>query len=88
MEGRALVTEALLASAESTEVLGGLGNNIVEEVEVDAALLSYWQTFVSFDSRKNYSQMKASNRKVVWQKQAKSRAVEREHLRACAKRAQ
>ena len=37
MEGRALVTEALLTSAESTEVLGGLGNNVAEEVEVDGA---------------------------------------------------
>jgi hypothetical protein len=37
VERRALVTEALLASAESTEVLGGLGDDIVEEVEVNAA---------------------------------------------------
>ena len=32
-----LVAEALLASAEGTEVLDGLGDNIVEELEVDAA---------------------------------------------------
>lgn len=39
VEGRALVAEALLASAESTEVLSGLGDHVVEEVEVDATLL-------------------------------------------------
>jgi hypothetical protein len=39
VEGRALVAETLLASAESTEVLGGLGDLFVEEVEVDAATL-------------------------------------------------
>lgn len=39
MEGGALVAEALLAGAESTEVLGGLGDNAVIEVEVDAAAL-------------------------------------------------
>lgn len=39
VEGRALVTEALLASAESTEVLGGLGDNVIKEVEVDAGTL-------------------------------------------------
>jgi hypothetical protein len=37
VERRALVAETLLASAESTEVLGGLGDDIVEEVEVNAA---------------------------------------------------
>jgi len=31
------VTEALLASAESTEVLDGLGDNLIEELEVDTA---------------------------------------------------
>lgn len=36
VERRASVAEALLAGAESTEVLSGLGDNIVEEVEVDA----------------------------------------------------
>lgn len=80
MEGRALVAKALLASAESTEVFGGLGNNIVEEVEVDAALLSYRQTLVSFDSRQIYLQINISNGKAVRQKQVKSRAVERELL--------
>lgn len=39
MEGGVLVTEALLASAESAEVLGGLRDILVEEVEVDAPLL-------------------------------------------------
>lgn len=37
MELGAGVAEALLASAESPEVLGGLGDDIVEELEVDAA---------------------------------------------------
>jgi hypothetical protein len=39
MELGALVSEALLAGAESTEVLGRLGDYIVVEGEVDAALL-------------------------------------------------
>jgi len=39
VEGRALVAEALLASAESAEVLGGLGNDVVVELEVDATRL-------------------------------------------------
>jgi hypothetical protein len=33
----ARVAEALLASAESAEVLDGLGDNVIEELEVDAA---------------------------------------------------
>lgn len=37
VERRAFVAEALLTSAESTEVRGGLGDHIVEEVEGDAA---------------------------------------------------
>ena len=37
MELAAGVAEALLAGAESTEVLSGLWNDIVEELEVDAA---------------------------------------------------
>jgi hypothetical protein len=37
VEGRAGITEALLASAESAEVLSGLWDNVVVEVEVDAA---------------------------------------------------
>jgi len=39
VEGRALVTEAVLAGAELTEVAGGLGNFLVVEVEDDAARL-------------------------------------------------
>lgn len=42
VEGRALVTEALLAGAESTEVLGGLGDDVVVQLEVDAAGLNCW----------------------------------------------
>lgn len=41
MELRALVAEALFAGAELTEVLGCLGNNIVEKLKVDAARLLY-----------------------------------------------
>lgn len=41
VEGRALVAEALLTGAESTEVLGGLGHDAVVELEVDAAGLDY-----------------------------------------------
>jgi len=44
MEGGALVAESLLTGAESTEVLGGLGDYIVVEVEVDPAVVRrrYW----------------------------------------------
>jgi hypothetical protein len=41
VERRALIAEALLTSAEGTEVLGGLGDLVIEEVEVDATLLVY-----------------------------------------------
>jgi hypothetical protein len=37
VEGRASVSKALLASAESTEVLSGLGDDLVVQDEVDAA---------------------------------------------------
>ena len=47
VERGALVAEALLAGAESAEVLGGLGDNVTEEVEVDAARLLCDMTFVS-----------------------------------------
>lgn len=36
MELGASVPEALLTGAESTEILGGLWDDVVEEVEVDA----------------------------------------------------
>lgn len=39
VEGRALVTKALLPGAEGTEVLSGLGDDVVEKVEDDAAFL-------------------------------------------------
>jgi hypothetical protein len=42
VEGRVSVSKALLASAESTEVLGGLGDDVVVEGEVDAAGLICW----------------------------------------------
>lgn len=41
VEGRALVTETRLASAELTEVGSGTGNFVVVEVEVDASLLDW-----------------------------------------------
>ena len=44
VEGRALVAEALLASAESLEVVDSLGNNIIVEVEVDPALARCHET--------------------------------------------
>jgi hypothetical protein len=42
MESRASVSKALLASAESTEVLDSLWDDIIEEIEVDAARLLCW----------------------------------------------
>jgi len=39
VEGRASVSKALLAGAESTEVLSSLRDDVVKEVEVDAARL-------------------------------------------------
>ena len=39
MERRPFVTVALLASAEGTEILGSLRDDIVEELEVDTAAL-------------------------------------------------
>lgn len=50
VERRALVAETLLAGAESAEVLGGLGDLVIEEVEVDAALV-YRRIDVSFDKK-------------------------------------
>ena len=39
MEFGGLVSKALLAGAESTEVLSCLGDDVVEELEVDATVL-------------------------------------------------
>lgn len=39
VEGRALVTEAVLTGAQLPEVTGSDGNDIVKEVQVDAALV-------------------------------------------------
>jgi hypothetical protein len=41
VEGRASVSEALLAGAKSAEVLGSLRDNVVVEEEVDATGLLY-----------------------------------------------
>lgn len=38
VEPGAGIAEALLAGAEGAEVLGGLGDDVVEEVELDAAV--------------------------------------------------
>lgn len=43
MEGGALVTKAVFPGAKLTEVLRGLGDVILVEVEVDAANLLYTQ---------------------------------------------
>ena len=43
MELAAGVTEALLAGAEGTEVLDGPGDDVVEELEVDAAAALCWR---------------------------------------------
>ena len=51
VEGGALVAEALLTSAESSEVLSGLGDNIVEEVEGDTTGLGYKETVISSNSK-------------------------------------
>ena len=47
VEGRISVAEALLAGAESTEVLGSLGNDIIVEDKVDATRLFWKQRLVS-----------------------------------------
>lgn len=57
VELAALVAKALLAGAESAEVLNGLRDDIVVELEVDAALasctmsVSYCGCFVDIDGR-------------------------------------
>jgi hypothetical protein len=47
VEGRASVSKALLASAKSTEVLDGLWDFVLEEVEYDSAALLCDRTCVS-----------------------------------------
>ena len=42
VEFGALVSETLLTGAEGTEILGGLGDYIIVEDEVDAALPGCW----------------------------------------------
>ena len=43
VEGRTLVTLALGSLAEPSKVLGGLGDNVAVEVEVDLASGSLWR---------------------------------------------
>ena len=45
VELAARVTEALLAGAELAEVLDGLGDNVVEKLEVDTARAGCFTTF-------------------------------------------
>lgn len=47
VEGGALVAKALLTGAESTEILGGLGDDAVVEFEVDAAGLDCTRSSIS-----------------------------------------
>ena len=46
VEGRALVAEALLASAQRPEVLSRLGNDVGVKVEVDAGILGCLMIFI------------------------------------------
>jgi hypothetical protein len=52
VERRALVAETLLASAESTEVLSGLGDLLVVEVEVDATTLVWREGMLALMKQK------------------------------------
>jgi len=52
VEGRARVSEALLAGAESAEVLSSLWDDFVVEKEVNATLLLYEGKHVSFLAQK------------------------------------
>lgn len=47
MELGALVAEALLTGAELLEVLGSLGDDVVVELEVDAALAGWWNVLAT-----------------------------------------
>jgi hypothetical protein len=47
VECRASIAEALLASAKSTEVLSGLGDYIIVEIEVDATGLLCGRTLLA-----------------------------------------
>jgi len=67
VEGRASISEALLAGAKSTEVLSGLWDYIIVEVEVDAALLlcrrrllAVWRCEVNVGRRCQQAQRKSS----------------------------
>lgn len=50
MELGAVVAKALLASAKGTEILSGLGGDIVVEVEIDAASLVCDEVSNGFDT--------------------------------------
>jgi hypothetical protein len=56
----ALVAEALLASAESAEVLSSLGNYIIVEVEVDAADLSCGRLLTTTSLVREWNDLRAS----------------------------
>ena len=58
MEGGTLVSETLLASAESAEVLSGLWDNIVVKIEVDTAgLLCTWKLVRAHDAAEQILQL-------------------------------
>ena len=67
MELGSAVTKALLTSAKGTEILSGLGNNIIEEFEVDTASLVYDE--ISHGS--NAVSVVALKDSVQWQKAGK-----------------
>jgi hypothetical protein len=52
VEGRASISEALFAGAESTEVFGSLGDDIIVEEKVDATRLFWKQRLVSCTGRR------------------------------------
>lgn len=55
VEGRTSVAEALLAGAESAEVLSGLWDYIVVEVEVDTASVRYIESLSARDLVERWS---------------------------------
>ena len=58
MEGAALVAEALLAGAESSEVLGSSGNNVASELHDDSAGCGAANAHVKVNSWKRHSKIK------------------------------
>jgi hypothetical protein len=61
----ARVAEALLASAESAEVLDGLGDNVVEELEVDAAGALFVSSQLAAGELKQTKDVRLTSRSVL-----------------------